>query len=50
MEFYPFVYEKPKKENEPVPLYKELEEPFLAPLPKKEESPEKEVHIIEIQL
>lgn len=50
MEFFPFVYEKPKKENGPIPLYKELEEPHLAPFPKKEESPEKEIRIIEIQL
>lgn len=49
MDFFPFVYEKPKTENEPIPLYIELEEPHLAPLPKKE-APKEESYIIEIQL
>lgn len=49
MDFFPFVYEKPKPKNEPVPLYKELEDPFLAPHPKKDDEKEESL-VIEIQL
>jgi len=50
MDFFPFIYEKPKPENEPIPLYQELEDPNLSPLPKREEPEKEESSIIEIQL
>lgn len=49
MEYFPFIYEKKKPKNEPIPLYKEIEAPQYTPLPLKEEETETErVIIIEL--
>lgn len=47
--YYPFIHEKPKKQDDLIPLYQELDLP-REPLKKREEKEATETEIIIIQL
>lgn len=52
MEYFPFIHQKPKPVNEPIPLYKEIEVPRPLYQEKKEDENEneKDYDVIIIQL